>query len=483
MAHSEISMFNRKSAPNANPIQKLLALLAVINLGLVAFDWSYIPWRDFYLRYLPGLTQWYGETFKGIEPHRDTAFYLSRVDELKTEGMEGPEVEVILEELRDRSIALIDENPFEIAGKTGKLERIKNRMRDYMGEESSKDAFQRFWSSSFLTQSGLARELNYFDDEIRPLMEANYFRSINEQGNFIDRFWIIDLPFIIIFAFDYLIRTWKISRRYKGTHWFDAMLWRWYDVPLFLPFWRWLRVIPTLIRVDESRLMNLTPLRNRIIRGFVASFAVELTEVVVLRLIEQAQDIIREKDLTQWLLNPDNRRRYVDLNGVDELEAIARQLTTLLVYQVLPSIRPEIEALIRYSVDCVLEQSSIYRNLSQVPGFKDIPDQIGSRLVSDLTQTTYDSLTTALEKPEGLQLTRNLLHRFNTTVRTEVYETGTLGTIENLVVELLEELKVNYIQKLSEQDLEALREETHHRFYEITQSQQLAIRPEPLRPH
>ncbi|MBD1912409.1 MULTISPECIES: hypothetical protein [unclassified Leptolyngbya] len=474
-------MFKRKSVTPGTATNKVLAVLAVVNLGLVAFDWSYIPWRDSYLRYMPGFTQWYGATFKGIEPHRDTDTYLNQVERLQKEGLNAQETAALLTNLRDRSVAMVDENPFAAADKTGTLERIKNRMRDHMDEESSKDAFQRFWSRSYLSQAGFDQELDYFNDEIRPLMASNYYRGFNNRGNLINRFWILDLPFVVIFASDFLVRTFRLSRRYKGTNWFDAMLWRWYDIPLFLPFWRGLRVISTLMRIHESRLINLTPVRDRLTRGLAASFAIELTEVVVLRVIEQMQDLISQKELTHWLLDPNNRRRYVDINGVDEAEAIARQLITLTVYQVLPNIRPELEALIRYSVSCVLEQSPFYRNLAQVPGLKDIPDQLGERLVSDLTQTAYDSLTTALEKPEGLQLTRNLINRVGTTFRSEIYENNTLENLENLVIDLLEEFKVNYIQNLSEQDLDTLRQETHHRFYEITQSHQLAIRPEKMR--
>jgi len=482
MARSAGSMFKRKSIRPSSALNKVLAVLAMINLGLVAFDWSYIPWRDFYLRHVPEFTEWYGAAFKGIEPHRDTTEYLNLVETLQSQGLEGPEANAILADLRDRSVAMIDENPFETARKTGTLERIKNQMRDYMGEESAKDAFRRFWSASYLNQVGFERELAYFNEDVVPLMERNYFRGINERGDFIDRFWLIDVPFILVFAIDYLVRTLRLSLRYKGTNWFDTMLWRWYDIPLFLPFWRWLRVISTLVRIDESGLMNLSPIRNRVSHGLAASFAVEVTEVVVLRVIEQVQDMIRERDLTNWLLDPNQRRRYVDLNGVDEAEAIARQLVTLTVYQVLPHLRPDLEALVRYSVTCVLEQSPVYRNLTQVPGLKEIPNQIGDRLISDLTQTAYASLTTALEKPEGLQLTRNLIQRLGTTFRTELYENGTLENLENLVVDLLEELKVNYVQNLSEQDMESLRQDTHHRFYEITQSQQLAIRPQPFHP-
>lgn len=476
-------MFTCKAAPKSTWINRVIAALAVVNLGLIAFDWSYIPWRDFYLRYLPGFTEWYGETFKGIERNRDTEAYLNLVDEWIA-ASDNVERDRLLAELRRQSEAMVDENPFEVANKTGTLERIKNRMRDRFDTESSKAAFREFWSRSHIEEVGREEAIAFFDSDIRPLIETNYFRGIGENGQPIDRFWQIDLPFVIIFLADFLIRTLGISRRYNGTNWFDAMLWRWYDVPLFLPFWRWLRVLPTTVRIHESRLMNLEPVRDRLSRGIAASFAIELTEVVVLRIIEQMQDLIQNEDVVQALINATNRRRYVDLNGVDEAEQIARRVTTLTVYQILPGIRPQIEALIRYSVACVLEQSPVYRNLTTVPGFKEIPEQLGERLVRDVTQTAYDSLTTALENPEGLELIRQLVAQFNQTLQTQVPESEAVEEIETLMVDLLEELKINYVKNLSEKDLESLREETHHRLYEITQqpkSQMVAIRPQKMR--
>lgn len=476
-------MFERNTRKKASWIDRILALLAVLNLALVAFDWSYVPWRDFYLRYLPEFTRWYGETFKGMEPHRDTEAYLATVAELEAAGLDAPESDDLLEELRDRSITLIDENPFEIADKSGTLEQIKNEMRDRMNLESSKEAFLGFWDEDYLEAVGPQEALAFFDDEIRPLVETNYYRGINEQGQPIDRFIILDLPFMLIFAADFLIRTLNISRKYRGTNWFDAMLWRWYDVPLFIPYWRWLRVMPALIRIQQSRLANLGPIRDRITRGLTASVAVEVTEVVVLRIIEQMQEVIQRKTLRRMIANPDPQRRYVDINGVNESELIAKKLTSLAIYQILPQLRPELEALIRHSVNSVLSQSPVYRGATHLPGFQEVSEQIGDRLVSELTATAYSGITSALEDEKGAELTQDLVEKFTATLRTELYQNATFDHIEDLLVDLLEELKINYIQDLSEKDLEALRQETHHRLYEITQGQQNnVVRPRPMRP-
>lgn len=155
-----------------------MALLASANLVLVLFDLSYIPLRNFWLQ---GRVQFYAriakyewkfpaepvrilpvnvthayDWVKGIEENRDTAYYLQRVEDLQAKiqqindltlrstgsnnGIVGSgdrqdittqlrrynqEQEAILAELRELSVEMVDTNPFEIANKTGTLEKIK----------------------------------------------------------------------------------------------------------------------------------------------------------------------------------------------------------------------------------------------------------------------------------------------------------------------------------------------------------------------
>lgn len=451
---------------------RAMAAIALLNLGLVLFDWSYIPLRSYYLASLPAPMQWYGATFKGIDPHRFTEQYLDTVDALKAAGgLTSPQATSLLQDLRASSEEMIDENPFESAGKTGTLERIKNRMRREIGTESSKQAFNTFWSQSYLQQVGEAEAIAFFDRSIRPLIQSNYYRGIGEDSQPIDRFWQIDAWFMGLFAIDLLVRLSHLRRRYPRTSWLDVALWRWYDVFLLLPYWRWLRVIPTAIRLNRSRLVDLEPLRDRVTRGFVTSFSRELTEIVLLQAIEQFQTVLRQGNVSQRLLQASQGRRYIDLNGIDEIDAIARQLINLVVHRILPDVKPDLEALLNYTLTCVLEQSPVYRNMLQVPGMGTLSSQISDRLIADATQTAYASLTTALDNPEGIQLTRQLIQRIGTELMTELARGNASKELETLLVDWLDELKVNYVKHLSTQDIEALQQQNYH-LYEITQTGQ-----------
>jgi hypothetical protein len=479
--------------------EKLMAAIALLNYLLVLFDLSYIPLRDEYLRNFPEFTRWYGEQFKGIEPNRTTEAYLDTVDQLKQalqrEGLPdadaveeaelseqaefldadaetieaiNPGVPVLLQELRTLSDEVIDENPFEIANKTGTLERIKARMRDRLDEESSKQAFTEFWSVAYLEDAGWIEELEFFDEEIRPLFETNYFRSIGLDGQPTDLFWRIDIWFVGIFAAELLLRSFYLSRRYQGTSMLDALLWRWYDLLLLLPFWRWLRIIPVIVRINQSNLIDLEPISNRIRRAFVTHFAIELTEIVIIRVIDQAQNLVRNGEIARVLLNPGQGGQYIDLNDVNEVEAIASQLVKIMVYKVLPQVRPDVEALLDHTLTRSLHGAPMYNNFQVLPGFESLSHQLAQQVSHSLYENIYGVLTSSIKDEKGAELTEKLINHTGEVLRQEIRQGDTVSEFESLMIVMLEEIKINYVQSLAEEDVEMLREQTN-RLYQVTQ--------------
>ncbi|GAB4187933.1 MAG: hypothetical protein Fur006_28140 [Coleofasciculaceae cyanobacterium] len=476
-----------------------MALIASANLVLVLFDLSYIPLRNFWLQGriripllnqtlkvpLPPIAKWY-DRYKGIEPHRDTDAYLQKVDELeKMLGITGsnplPTQEIltqlrsqqtaqILADLRRRSEEMVDTNPFQVANKTGTLEKIKNRMREHVTnqENSAKQSFRQFWSENYLELNGVKGELNFFNEEIRPLIETNYYRPIGENGEFVDRFWKLDLPFVILFGLEFLARTWLISRRHVGVNWRDAMLWRWYDIFLIVPFslvpfLRYcllLRIIPVTIRLNQAEIIDLERIQKQVSQGFVASIAEDVTEVVVVRVINQIQSSIRDGDLSR-LLSKRDVRPYVDINNTDEVAALTKLVTQLVVYQVLPKIRPDLEALLQHNLKKAIEQSPAYQSLERLPGLGELQHQLTERVTKEIIQAIYDGLNAALEEdPVGEQLFKRLIEHLTEVIGTEIQAKQTLPRIQSLLTDLLEEIKINYVENMSEQDLEEILEQT-----------------------
>ncbi|MEH1856163.1 MAG: hypothetical protein V7L11_31875 [Nostoc sp.] len=443
--------------------ERFMAITAAVNLGLVWFDLSYVPWRDFYLRKLPQIVKIY-DPIKGIESHRETKNYLELVKALEKQvsqtGLQSPQVNSRLEEIRRLSNEMIDTNPFAGANKSGTLEKIKKRMRDRIHNESAKQSFATFWSQPYLSQKGWVQEINFFNDSIRPLIASNYYRKIGENGEFVDDFWIIDLPFVILFGVELLGRTFLLRRQHPGFSWLEAVLWRWYDLFLLLPFWRGLRIIPVLIRLDQARLLNLHPVRKQLNQGIVANFAEELTEIVVVRVINQVQGSIQRGELTRWLSQQENLRPYIDINNVNEVEAIAGLLVKTIVYQVLPDIQPAIVAILRHNIETVLHQVPVYRNLQNLPGVGQAQTQLSEQLATQITTNLYKTLVSAVEDPVGAKLTSQLVESFTKVLGSQIKEKHVLSEIQSLLFDFLEEIKLNYVQRLSQEDIDQIIEQT-----------------------
>ena len=459
-----------KEAPKVPWFERFMALVALGNLSLVLFDISYVPWRDFYQRQLPVITQVY-DPFKGIKPHRDTEKYLKTLEELKSQvvqtGLPSPQVAAKLQEINNLSTKMIDEDPFRVASKSGTLEKIKDRIRDRTPnpQESAKQSFRTFWSQDHLNKQGWQPEITWFDAKIKPLIATNYYRTIGENGEFTDNFWQIDLPFIAIFAIEFLARTYFISRRHRSVTWRAAMLWRWYDIFLILPFWRLLRVLPVTIRIHQAKMPDLQPIRTQISRGFVANFAQELTEVVVIQLINQMQQSITTGELAGQLFQSP-KQRYLDINNINEIEAIATHLVQITVYKVLPQLQPDVEALLRYNIEGFLKQSPLYQGWKQVPGLGNLPAQLAEQLVAELSklvtlgpQDAYEAFKIASEDPVGIKLSSQLVQHFGQALGAELQQQQTWKEIQLLLCDFLEEFKINYIQRLSEEDFEKILEQ------------------------
>lgn len=461
---------SRKQSAKVPWFERLIAVVAIGNFSLVLFDISYVPWRDFYQRQLPALTKIY-DPFKGIKPHRDTQKYLETVEDLKNQvvqtGLTSPQVAAKLQEIDNLSAKMIDEDPFRVASKSGSLEKIKDRIRDRVPnpKDSAKQSFKTFWSQDYLNKQGWQQEINWFERKIRPLIAINYYREIGENGEFKDDFWLIDLPFIFIFAIEFLARTYTISRRHRSVTWRQAMLWRWYDIFMLLPFWRLLRLLTVTIRIHQAKMPDLQPIRTQISRGFVANFAQELTEVVVIQLINQMQQSITTGELAKQLFKS-QKQRYLDINNINEIEAIASRLVQVTVYKVLPQLQPDLEALLRYNIEIFLKQSPVYQGFQKVPGLGNLPAQLAEQLVAELSklatlgpQNAYEAFKIASEDPQGVQLSNQLVQHFGQALGSELQQQQTWQEIQLLLCDFLEEFKINYIQRLSEEDFEKILEQ------------------------
>ena len=468
--------------------ERVMALIALTNLLLVIFDLSYIPLRDFYLNKFPEFTVWYGAKFKGIEPNQFTRNYLQTASQLEQQilnhGLASPRSEVLLEELQESSVAMINQNPFLIANKSRTLELINARMRDRVGNQSSEQAFTEFWSQLYLAENGYTESFEFFNTSIRPLMETNYFRNLAFDGTPINRFIRIDIWFISIFAVEILIRGLLLSYRYKNLTLLNAFLWRWYDLLLVIPFsslrlpaLALLRFIPVTNRLNESRLFDLRPLQNQIVYFAISNVATQLTQVLSLRILDQVQGLVRDGQLRKLVLaSGDNgvEQQRVDINDVNELVAITERVMTMVVDQVLPQMKPELDTAVNDSVQKAMGRIPGYQGVQRVPGLGQVPDRVTQQTATRISTTLYNTLYSSLSKatdlstPDDQPPSANLLTKFIERFRAEAETGETLDEVEALLIDLVEEIKVNSVRKLSQEDYELLRE-VSLRLYDETQ--------------
>ena len=451
-----------------------VALIAAANLAWVVFDVSYIPLRHFWLQrtlyplpsvslgiplgWLPDITPLY-DPIKGIEPHRDTAAYVDHFRELeqrtREQGVNSTAARQHRLEMVVRSGQLIDENPFVGSGNAGTVEKLKNRLRARADLDSPKQAAAKLLSDSYLRSHDWEEERAFWNQQILPLAEANYWRGINDSGQPIDHSWRIDLPFQMLFLVDILLRTIRLKRRYPAIRWRDALLRRWIDLPLLLPSWRLLRVVPVTERLSKAELIQLEPLRTVVSRAVVALLALELFEVLTVRLLDAMQQLIRSPQLPQRIRNLRSHQTVAD-NGERELAELLRLWLPLLLTQVSPGMRPQLVALFSHalqrSVNDVVVPGPL-RGLAPIhQAERDLCDQLARNMVDALLGLSRSAGDRLGKRDIALEdLSIEVLDRFWDELARTLEQGPVLERSQQLVAAFLEELKRNSIHQLRDQ--------------------------------
>jgi hypothetical protein len=429
--------------------ERSMATIASIGFMVSIFDLTYIPCRDFYFRNIPAVIQTY-DRFKGIEPHRETERYLNAVEQLKLTvkqtGLASSQTQSWLQELASLSVSMIQNNPFQVAGKTGNLEKIKNEVRDRVQNQSAKGAFNTFWNQDYLTKTGWEPELKFYEQKVKPLIVTNYYRRLNESGIYVDDFWQIDIFFICIFAIELLGRVYYICHHHRNLSWQQAIIRRWYDLILILPFAQFLRLIPVVIRLHQAKIINLEVVQSELNRLFVGQIAEELTDAVIIQVLQQSQTAVRQGQIPK-IIRSYLSQTHIDLNNTNEIEAIFELILETVVYRVIPKIQPDLEAIFRHLFKKALLESPAYRNLQLLPGIGELPAQAIDRVIKEVSASLYIALTKILEDPDRGKLSRRLVENFTTSIGDEIQRGQTVIKIESLLYDLIEEVKVTYSSK------------------------------------
>lgn len=443
---------------NWNYWDKLVAIVALVNLTLVIFNLTYLPLRSVYVYYVPALAQSY-DPIKGIEPSPDAEAYLDTVDRLTTavyqSGLEDDKSQTILSELRQQSQDLLVENPFSIANQFGTFAKLQRRIEQHLGVSSAQNAFRQFWTVDYLSQAGWQQEIAFFDNQIRPLLEINYFRATNEFGQLADNFWQLDLYFMIFLGIDFLGRTLIKSIRTPQINWFDAILRNWYDLLFFLPTWRLLRVIPTLVRCHKSKLFDLEKIMAQVTHEPAAYLSDRVSAFLVVRLISQAQETVKSGQATQFLVGS-QQQSHVQVGIENKVDAIVDRILRLSIYRALPQVQPDLEEILRHSMKGALQESDVYQLLKGIPGFANLPTETVNQFSDYLAEATCQVLASSYSDVEGREKFDEFSQNFKQALRRELQNKEVQAELEGWISDWLEELKLNYAQAPEQKDPESI---------------------------
>ena len=490
---------------------RFVAVWASVNLLWVAFDLTYVPLRTFWLQrnlypipsvplvvpltVIPDVTPLV-DPIKGIEPHRETQAYLEQFRQLDAALLTLPAGQapqprqvLLLNRQAQLTAQLIDSNPFLASEASGTLEKIKNRLRQRADRDSARQASSLLLSPERIRTSGWSQERRFWNDQVLPLVATNYWRSIDENGRPTDHFWRIDLLlFQSVFALDILLRLIRLRRRLPGLSWGDALLRRWSDLPLLLPFWRWLRVVPVLERLQTSGLVNFEPLRAVVSRGVVALLAVELFEVLSLQILDGTQGLIRSRRWPQRLRALRSHQSVASSSDERALVELVRIWAPLLLSQVAPRLAPELQGLLGYSLRQSLDRTVVPPPLRQLQPLLQVETGISRQLASGMVESLLElsrSTGNRLSRRDDVQL--DLLQRFIDRFWDELaaaLESGpALERSQDLLCALIDGAKGTYLSQINRAGIEALIQELDQLITAPVRAEdELAPTPEAPRP-
>lgn len=424
-------------------------MVIIANLVLVLFNLTYVPLRQIYLRYAPSVVRAY-DPVKGIEPHPMTQRFSRRIAALRTqvteESLASPSTQAMLADLREQSVPLVEENPFLVSGQVANFARLKRRIQRFTGTDSAQAAFEQFWQADYLKQVGWNRADAFLAEQIEPLLAQNYFRETLPTGQAVDEFWRLDLVFILFFGGELLLRTLIVSRDRPGVSWGDALIRRWYELPLLLPFWRWLRLVPAAIRLHRTRLLNVENLISQATHEPAAYLSDRVAKYLIVRLINQTQVSVQNGALLS-ALGASSSPGQANSGEPQKLDQITDRLVQLIVMRVMPTVKPDLELLLRHSLQQALVGQELYAGLSQVPGFSGLPQEALDSVADYLAQATCDVLATSYRDDEGRVLLEQLSQDFRRALGNELQANNNSEELRGLLSDLLEELKIKYVQR------------------------------------
>ncbi len=376
--------------------------VAIVNLSLIVFDLTYLWLRPTYFHYLPVVTRIY-DPVKGIAPHPLTRSLLDEIEAteaLAQRDLGSSELAVHVANLRELSLRVFQEDPFERSGQSDLLGLLKQRLADATGvprsdlenEQRLEEAVARLWPTD---PQELRYRLDQRDPMLRRALELNYYRSYDLNGRLADHFWMIDLPFLILFWIEFLVRWAVAMRRRVYAKWFFFPIFNWYDLLGLIPvsyfrIFRLLRAVSMYMRLRRSELTNVgQDIFSRTVAYVSNIITEEVSDRVALRILSELHEEISDGTHTRIVRSTVEPR-------LDEIrQVLASQIRTILTD---PTTLANLRALLQLNLDAAVEESAALR---AVP----MPSVVLRPLVRAtggvILDTALEAISATLDSEEG----------------------------------------------------------------------------------
>ena len=226
---------------------------------------------------------------------------------------------------------------------------------------------------------------------------------------------------------------------------------RWNDLPLLLPFWRVLRVVPVTERLSNAQLIQLEPLRTAVSRAVVAVLALELFEVLTVRLLDAMQQLVRSPQLPQRIRKL-RSHQSIDDNGERELAELLRLWLPLLLTQVGPGMRPQLVALFGHALQRSVNDVVVPAPLRDLAPFQRAETEFSRQLAGGMVDALLGLSRTAGDRLGQRDITMedlsiDVLDRFWDELAHTLEQGPVLERSQELVSAFLEELKRSGVRR------------------------------------
>jgi hypothetical protein len=313
-----------------------------------------------------------------------------------------------------RTLGFITEGLARKIGVTG------GALRD---DDVLEEACEAYWPANPTT---LLETIDSIDPKVRRGLELNYYRTFNIDGKLTDHFWILDLPFLILFWIEFVMRWIYALRNKTYARWFFFPIFNWYDVlglipvAVFRPF-RLLRAVSMYMRLKRSELSSVgSDIFTRTVLYFSNIITEEVSDRVALRILTEFREEIEDgthSRIAKSVVEP----RKVEIETV-VVDQIRQTLTD-------PATIDRLRSLVQLNLENAVEQSEA---LHAVP----LPNVVLKPAVRTIGEvildTTLETITGTLDSAEGEEAVREVAGA----VLDDVFYGPGLAHLETLVKEI-----------------------------------------------